>query len=110
MVTNSRQVESAPHVIIINAIQRRGPNFAQRQVARYAAQHVADKEDSGTEAVHGFAEFQRVEHLQFGKPDVHPVEVVEQVADEDEGDQTQGNAFVDGVLVVSVGQGSGGAL
>ncbi len=60
------------------------------------------KKNPGAEAVHGFAEFQCVEHLQFGKPDIHPVEVIEQVADEDEGDQTQGNAFVDGFLSSTV--------
>jgi hypothetical protein len=86
-------------VIIISAIQRRGPN-GQRQVARHAAQHVADEEDPGAQAVHGFAEFQRVEHLQLGKADVDPVEVVEQVADENEGNQAQGDALVDGVFTV----------
>ncbi|MNC19685.1 hypothetical protein D3C75_676220 [compost metagenome] len=84
--------------------------FGQGQVAWHAAQHVTDKEDAGAEAVHGFAELQRVEHLQFGKSNVYPVEVVEQVADENEGDQTQGDALVDGVFVVSDGVGRYGAL
>ncbi|MCY1358335.1 hypothetical protein D9M69_448660 [compost metagenome] len=84
--------------------------FGQGQVAWHAAQHVTDKEDAGAEAVHGFAELQRVEHLQFGKSNVYPVEVVEQVADENEGDQTQGDALVDGVFIVSDGLGRYGAL
>lgn len=86
------------------------PELGQRQVAGYAAQHVADKENPGTEAVHGLAELQGVEHLQLGKADVDAVKVVEQIADENEGDQAQGDALVDGVFVVIVGLGSGGAL
>ena len=82
----------------------------QRQVARYAAQHVTDKEDPGAQAVDRFTEFQGIEHLQLGEANVDPVEVVEQVADEDEGDQTQGDAFVDGVFTVVDGLGSCGAL
>ena len=82
----------------------------QRQVTRHAAQHVADKENPGPQAVHGFTEFQRIEHLQLGKANVYPVEVIEQVADKDEGDQAQGNALVDGVFIVIAGQCGSGAL
>ncbi len=49
---------------------------------------------AGAEAVHGFAEFQGIKHLQFGKANVYPVEVIEQVADENEGDQAQAAVFV----------------
>ncbi len=82
----------------------------QRQVTRHAAQHVADKENPGPQAVHGFTEFQRIEHLQLGKANVYPVEVIEQIADKDEGDQAQGDALVDGVLIVIAGQCGSGAL
>ncbi|MNZ51775.1 hypothetical protein D3C78_696020 [compost metagenome] len=64
----------------------------ERQVAGQAAQHIANEEDTGTEAVDGFAELQCIEHLQLGEANVDPVQVVEQVADKDEGDQPQGDA------------------
>ena len=82
----------------------------QGQVARHAAQHIAYKENTGAQAVYGFAELECVEHLQLGKSNVNPVEVVEQVADEDKGDQTQGDALVDGVFVVIADQRRVGAL
>lgn len=84
--------------------------FVQGQVARHAAQHIADEEDPGPEAVHGFAEFEGIEHLQLGEADVDAVEVVEQVADKNEGDQAQGHALVDSVFIVIVGLGDSGAL
>ncbi|MNN16282.1 hypothetical protein D3C81_1294160 [compost metagenome] len=64
----------------------------ERQVAGQPAEHIADEENPGTQAVDGFAELERIEHLQLGEADVDPVQVVEQVADEDEWNQPQGNA------------------
>jgi len=64
------QADSVPQVIIINA-----------------EGHVADEEDAGAQAIHGFAQLQRVEHLELGETDVDAIQVIEEVADEDEGDQ-----------------------
>ena len=69
----------------------------ERQVAGQAAEHIADEEDAGAKAIDGFAEFQCVEHLQLGKADVDAVQVVEQVADENERNQPQGDAPVERV-------------
>ena len=69
----------------------------ERQVARQAAEHVADEENPGAEAVDGFAELERVEHLQLGEADVDAVQVVEEIADENERDQPQGDAPVERV-------------
>jgi hypothetical protein len=82
----------------------------QGQVARYAAQHVTDEENPGAQAIHRLAELQCIKHFQFGEADIDAVQVVEQVANEDKRDQTQGNALVHGVFVVIGSLNGSGAL
>nr|GEU28571.1 hypothetical protein [Tanacetum cinerariifolium] len=83
----------------------------QDQVAGNAAQHVADEEDAGAQAVHGVAQVERVQHFQLGETDVDAVQVVEEIADENKRDQVPGGffigAFEDGGLGRSRGMGGG---
>ncbi|RMT42420.1 hypothetical protein ALP48_05438 [Pseudomonas syringae pv. solidagae] len=71
------------------------PKAVQRQIAGQATQHVANEEDTGAQAIDRLAETQGIEHLQLGKADVHAVEVIEQVTNEDKRDKAQGDATVD---------------
>ena len=60
----------------------------QDQVARHLEQKIAEKENTGAEAVDGVAPFQVVQHLQLGKADVDAVQVRAQIAEHQERDET----------------------
>ncbi|MNS66568.1 hypothetical protein D3C72_997870 [compost metagenome] len=63
-------------------------NARQHQVARDLEQHVADEEDAGAHAVGRVREPQVALHLELGEADVHAVQVGEQVADQQKGQQS----------------------
>ncbi|MNF13461.1 hypothetical protein D3C80_2153190 [compost metagenome] len=57
----------------------------QGHVAGYFKQEVTNEENPCTQAVHCFAEVKVIEHLQFGKRDVHPIQVRDQIAKKQQG-------------------------
>ncbi len=59
-----------------------------QHIARHLEQKVADEENARAQAVHRFAELQIVQHLQFGKTDVHAVQEGRDVAHHQEWQQT----------------------
>ncbi|MNS65958.1 hypothetical protein D3C72_991510 [compost metagenome] len=72
----------------------------QQHVAGHFAQHVADVEDRGAQAVHGVAEAQVLLHLQLGEADVDAVQERHHVADEQERDDAQPDLAVERILIV----------
>ncbi|MNF99109.1 hypothetical protein D3C84_819950 [compost metagenome] len=61
------------------------PDFLQQGVGRDFKEEIAEEEYAGTQAVDRFAELERVEHLQLGEPDVHPVQPRQYPQDAQEG-------------------------
>ena len=56
----------------------------QRQVARHFQQEVADEEDAGAQAVGLRVDADRLVHLQRGEADIDPVDVADQVGQQQE--------------------------
>src|SRR5262249_39745877 len=61
------------------------PEPLERQIARHLKEEVAEKEDPGAPAEHRRGEAEIAVHLQRGKTDIDPIEVAEEVAERDEG-------------------------
>ncbi|ETC83181.1 hypothetical protein XHC_4418 [Xanthomonas hortorum pv. carotae str. M081] len=80
----------------------------QDQIARHPAGQVADEEDACAQPVHGLAHAQITQHLQLGEAHIDPVQVIEQVADEQEGDQPPQDLAVGRAHTVGGRQGPGG--
>ena len=51
-------------------------------VARNLEQEISKEKDAGAESIYAVTEFQVAHHLQFGKADIHPVEISDDVAEE----------------------------
>ena len=69
----------------------------QQQVAWHFEEEVADEEHPRAESVDRFAEVKVLEHLQPRKPDVHTVQVGDDVAEHQEWQQPPGDPGVDSV-------------
>ena len=67
-------------------------------VAWYFEQEVTNEEDTGAEAVNGFAELQVVQHAELGEAHVDAIKVSRNVAKEEEWQQAQRNFCVNAVL------------
>ncbi|MNV57301.1 hypothetical protein D3C71_1496260 [compost metagenome] len=76
-------------------------------VARYAKQRVGNEEQPGAEAIDRVAETQVSAHLHLGKANVDPVEVGEEVADQQQRHQAPGDGAVSAVVCIGV-EGVGG--
>ncbi len=63
----------------------------QDEVAGDPERHVAEKEDTGSEAVDGGAEAQVGVHLERGNPDVGPVQEAHDVEEEEKGEEPPGH-------------------
>ncbi len=85
-----------------------GTDALQDQIARHPAGQVTDEEDARAQPVHGLAHAQVAQHLQFGEADVDPVQVIEQVADEQERDQPPQEFAVGRAHAIGGRQGPGG--
>ncbi len=72
---------------MIRAIQMRAPDAIHDQVARDLEQAVAEEEEPAAKPVRRVAQAQVALQLGRREPDVHPVDVGDDVAEEDERDQ-----------------------
>ncbi|MNZ80759.1 hypothetical protein D3C78_994030 [compost metagenome] len=84
------------------------PEAFQHQVAGHAAEHVGDEEHPGAETVDGLAEAEIGAHLQLGEADVDPIEMGEEVADQQQGHQLPADALVSVPADGQTGSGGGG--
>jgi hypothetical protein len=75
------------------------PDALEQQVARDLEQAVAEEEEPGADAVRGVAQMQVALQRRGGEPDVHAVDVGDDVADEREGDEPPCDAGQDAWLV-----------
>src|SRR5271170_3353026 len=57
-------------------------NLVKDEITRNLEKEIPEKKDTGAESVYAIAEFQVAHHLQFGKTDIHPVQVSDDVAKE----------------------------
>ena len=73
---------------------RTGPETLQQDVAGDFEEEIPDEEDAGPDSEGGVAQGQVLEHLQLGKADVHPVQVRENVAQEQKRNQAAVNLGV----------------
>ena len=76
-----------------------GADPVQQQVARHFEQEVADEEHAGAGPIDGLTEPEVGEHLEPREPDVHPVQVRDDVTEHQEGEQPPGHLAVGGVGV-----------
>jgi len=60
----------------------------QDDVAGDFENEITDEKDTGAKAVHGFAELEVGQHLQFGKADVDAVQIRGNIAKEQQWQQT----------------------
>lgn len=82
-----------------------GANALQDQITGHPASEVTDEEDPRAQPVHGLAHAQIAQHLQLGEADVDPVQVIEQIADEQERDQPPQDLAVGGAHAIGGGRG-----
>ncbi len=85
-----------------------GADALQDQIARHPAGQVTDEENARAQPVHGLAHAQVAQHLLLGKAHVDPVQVIEQVADEQERDQPPQDLAVGRTHVIGGREGPGG--
>ena len=77
---------------MIRAIQIRAPDALEDQVARDLEQAVAEEEQPAAKPVGGVAQAQVALQLGCREPDVHAVDVGDDVAEEDERDEAADDA------------------
>ena len=82
--------EMMPQLMRMRAIHRRA-HVPQHQVAGHLEEKIAEKEDAHARAVDLGAQLKIIQELQAGKADVGPIENVEDVEQEQEGQQPQGH-------------------
>lgn len=59
-----------------------GSDFVQPNIAGHFDKHVTDEKYSRAQCVNGRAESQVLQHLQLGEPDVYPVKIGCEIAQE----------------------------
>ena len=69
-------------------------DFLQQQIARHLEQDVADVKQADAQPIARIGQVEIVLKLQFGKTDIDAINVVQHVADEDEGDDPQDHLAV----------------
>src|ERR1700733_8889329 len=75
-------------------------DLLQNQIAWHLEQDIADVEQADPEPIAGVAQMQVALELQFGETDVDPVDVVQNIADEDKGDDPIDDLPVETMLVI----------
>jgi hypothetical protein len=75
-----------------------GPHPLEDEVRGDLEQEVADEEHAGADSIHGIAEAEILLHLELREPDVHPIEVREDVAEEERGKKAPGDLSVGRLL------------
>lgn len=71
----------------------RRADLLEKQVARHLEQEIAEEEDARPRAVDGVAPAEIVEHREFGKADIHPVEPCKDIDQRGEGQNSPGDAL-----------------
>ena len=64
-------------------------DFLQQQIARHLEQDIADIKQADAQSITRIGQVQIALKLQFGEADIDAIDVVQDVADEDEGDDPQ---------------------
>ena len=65
----------------------------EEQVRRQLENKIAEKEDAGAETEHGRGQAERLVHGQRGKADIHPVEIGDEIADDQIGNEPRRDLF-----------------
>jgi hypothetical protein len=65
------------------------------EVSRNLEEEVTEKEDAGSRCKNGIREPRNLLHSQFGEADIDSVNVGEDIAGEEDGDEPEGNLAID---------------
>jgi hypothetical protein len=76
---------------MMRAIHLRAPNRSSSRFGWHLEDEIGDEEDAGAEAERGLRQAEILVHRQRGKADVYPVEIRNEVADDEEGYETFGH-------------------
>jgi len=60
----------------------------EEEVRGHLEQEIGEEEDAGAKAEHGGGEAERLVHGQRGEADIHPIEISDEIADDQERDQS----------------------
>ena len=72
-----------------------GSRAVEDEVSRNLEEEVTEKEDSGSGSEDGIGEPRDLVHRQFGKADVDPVDISEDVTGKQDRDEPEGNLAID---------------
>ncbi len=70
-------------------------NPVKNEVARHLEQKIAEKKDARAEPVHRIGKPEVALHLQLGEANVHPVEIGDEIAQDQEGNDAPADAAID---------------
>jgi hypothetical protein len=72
-----------------------GSRAVENEVSGNLEEEVAEKKNAGSGGKNSIREPRNLMHCQFGEADIHSVYVGEDVAGEENGDETEGNLAID---------------
>ena len=87
--TKTMQVEMMPQVIMMRRHPESRAKLFHDEVAGDFEEEVSDEEDAGAQAVDGVVEVQVLLHLELGEGNVDAVEVVHEVEEDHERDESE---------------------
>jgi len=76
----------------------------QDDVARYLEEKVAEEEDARPETVDGFAEPEVIHHLEPREPDVHAIQIRDEITEDEDRQEPRGDLTVGGRLEGGIGR------
>src|SRR6202023_1307607 len=76
---NAKAPETRPQLIMMRPIQRRGPDLLEDQIAWYLENKITPEKGAGAKPEDIRAEPDILVHGQCGKPDVHAIEIADEI-------------------------------
>ena len=80
--------DNRPQMSMIRSDRLAGADLLEKQVARHLEEEVADEEDAGAQSVYRIAEAQIGFHLELSEADIDPIQIREDVTDEQKRNQS----------------------